>query len=57
MNGLKYDLKLNFIEETNVFQIVKNVMNLYFFRVLLTCLLYNIYCVSFENQRSEVKYV
>ena len=27
MNGLKYDLKLNFIEETNVFQIVKNVMN------------------------------
>ena len=32
MNRLKYDLKLNFIEETNFFQIVKNVMNLYCFK-------------------------
>ena len=32
MNGLKYDLKSISIKETDFFQIVKNVMNLYGFK-------------------------
>ena len=29
MNGLKYDLKSNFIKKTDFFQIAENVMNFY----------------------------
>ena len=32
MNGLKYDLKSNFIKKTDFFQITENVMNFYGFK-------------------------
>ena len=50
MNGLKYDLKLNFIKEANFFHISKNVMNLYGFKELFLRFLLYIYHTSFENQ-------
>ena len=37
INGLMYDLKLYCIEETNFFQIVKNVMNLFCFKEFFRC--------------------